>query len=333
MASALERAWYRPGSWAWILLPLSWLFRFLAARRRRRLQVAAKPAVDVPVVVVGNIAVGGTGKTPLLLSIIQYFRDNAAKPAVISRGYGGKAEHYPCPVSVSSTTREVGDEPMLFAGLCPVVVDPERDRAARYIHQNTDCSVIFSDDGLQHYALRRDVEIAVIDGGRGFGNGYCLPAGPLREPPERLREVDMVVVNGRRKPGFKIDNPCVFEMEIAPVRFRNLASNEQIAASDWTMEKTVHAVAGIGNPQRFANTLRQLGLNPTLHAHPDHHNFSGEEFRFEDDRPVIITAKDAVKCRDVTAENVWVLDIEARLPEAFFQRLQQLVEKAAASKY
>ncbi len=333
MASALERAWYRPGSWAWILLPLSWLFRFLAARRRRRLQVAAKAAPDVPVVVVGNISVGGTGKTPLLLSIIRYFRHVSVSPAIISRGYGGKAEYYPCPVTVASTTREVGDEPMLFAGLCPVVVDPERDRAARFIHQHTGCDVIFSDDGLQHYALRRDVEIAVIDGERGFGNGYCLPAGPLREPPERLREVDMVVVNGEPSLDLKIDNPWVYAMEIAPVRFRSLASQEEIDAESWSLEKRVHAVAGIGNPQRFVKTLRKLGLNPELHAYPDHHNFTGEEFQFDDARPVIITAKDAVKCREAAADHVWVLDVEAKLPEAFYLRLQQLVEKAAASRH
>ncbi len=333
MSSPLERAWYRRKSWSILLLPLTWLFRLLAAWRRRRLLAHRASPLDVPVVVVGNISVGGTGKTPLLLSIVSHFLSIAGQPGVISRGYGGKADHYPCQVSSASSAEEVGDEPLLYASLCPVVVDPNRDRAARYLQDNSDCRVIFSDDGLQHYRLQRDVEIVVVDGERGFGNGYCLPAGPLREPPERLREVDMVVVNGQKNPGLKIDNPHVYPMEISAVRFRNLVHGELIDVEKWNHDKNVHAVAGIGNPQRFTNTLRQLGMNPELHAYPDHHSFTGEEFRFDDARPVIITAKDAVKCDRLAGENVWVLDVEARLPREFFQRLQHLVEQASQAAH
>ena len=328
MKSALERAWYRPNSWSRVLLPLSWLFCLVANARRRHLEAKAGSAIGVPVVVVGNISVGGTGKTPLLLSIIEAFKQQGYRPGVISRGYGGKSACYPCQVTAESNSDEVGDEPLLYAGLCPVVVDPDRDRAARYLKEHTDCNVIFSDDGLQHYGLKRDVEIVVIDGQRGFGNGYCLPAGPLRELPRRIREVDCVVVNGEHKPGLQIENPHCYPMAIQPQQFRNLKLDSGIAANQWANDEHVHAVAGIGNPQRFVRTLQQLGLKPELHAYPDHHRFSGEEFIFSDQRPVIITAKDAVKCTSVVNENVWALDVTADLPPAFFELLRQKVDAA-----
>ena len=324
--SALERAWYRPGSWAKALLPVSWLFNSLAAHRKRKLLALPKQPIDVPVVIVGNISVGGTGKTPLLLSIIDYFIEQGFQPGVVSRGYGGECDHYPCAVDTQSNSGEVGDEPLLYASKCPVVVDPNRDRAVRYLLDNNSCDVIFSDDGLQHYKLQRDVEIAVVDGQRGFGNGYCLPAGPLREPPQRLQSVDYVVINsGSFELGFS--HPNVVAMSVEPLQFRNPVREQVVAAHEWQRDKRVHAVAGIGNPERFVCSLEQLGFEVELTAYPDHHVFTGDEFLFGDQQPVIITAKDAVKCTALLNENVWILDIAAVVSSDL---LQQLAEQVAA---
>lgn len=329
--SALERAWYRPKSWAQLLLPLSWLFCRLANFRRRRLLSQPRTPIAAPVIVVGNISVGGTGKTPLLLTMIDYFLEQGYRPGVISRGYGGKSDIYPCRVTALSSSSEVGDEPLLYVDKCPVVVDPDRDRAARYLLENSDCNVIFSDDGLQHYSLRRDIEIAVVDGQRGFGNGYCLPAGPLRELPERLQSVDFVVVNGKKNPALQIDNSHIYEMQIEPQQFRSLTFGGRVPANKWANETRVHAVAGIGNPQRFVVTLQQLGFEPELHAYSDHHQFTGDEFNFADNRPVIITAKDAVKCKGLVNDKVWALDVKATLPAEFLDQLRQKIDAVQSS--
>ena len=325
--SALERAWYRRGSWAALLLPLSWLFTGLSGFRKRRLQKKVRPPFSVPVVVVGNISVGGTGKTPLLLSIIDYFTGQGFRPGVVSRGYGGKCLSYPCLVTPGSVSSEVGDEPLLYAGKCPVVVDPDRDRAVHYLLQQQDCDVVFSDDGLQHYAMQRDIEIAVIDGQRGFGNGFCLPAGPLREPPERLQTVDFVVVN-TASGDFFLSHPGRYEMAIGALAFTRLGDQKVIDAHAWSGDKKVHAVAGIGHPQRFADTLQRLGFDVELHAYPDHHVFTGSELLFEDRKPVVVTAKDAVKLVDfdpgTVDVDIWSLSVAARVDEHF---LQQLVQK------
>ncbi|MDX2349092.1 MAG: tetraacyldisaccharide 4'-kinase, partial [Porticoccus sp.] len=196
ISSSLEQAWYRHNSWALLFLPFSWLFRGVAATRRYYHQkVAPSPSLNVPVIVVGNITVGGTGKTPLLLALVAHFKQQGYRPGVISRGYGGNASEYPLRVTTESAAAEVGDEPLLLASACPVVVDPDRYRAAQFLLEQTDCDLILSDDGLQHYRLPRDIEIVVVDGGRGFGNGHCLPAGPLREPVSRLTQADFVLIN------------------------------------------------------------------------------------------------------------------------------------------
>ncbi len=335
---SLEKAWNRPVSWALLLLPLSWVFRFVACLRRNFYQrLSPKKPLSVPVVVVGNISVGGTGKTPLLISLVNWLSEQGYRPGVISRGYGGNASHYPMFVTPESAAKEVGDEPLLLAGACPVVIDPDRYRAAQSLLAQTDCNLILSDDGLQHYRLPRDVEIVVVDGERGFGNGQCLPAGPLREPVGRLKSVDFILVNGSNK-GCVINR--AYSLSIKPKQLRHLASGEvcDVTAYEniegqadgfklpqWQFGRAVHAVAGIGNPHRFVTTLEQLGFDVQLHAWPDHHNFEGDELLFEDALPVIITAKDAVKCHGLANDNVWVLDISA-VPEAeFLEKLNDRV--------
>ncbi len=323
ISSALQQAWYRPGSWGSLLLPVSWVFRGAAVLRRYQLQhFRANTPLPVPVVVVGNISVGGTGKTPLLASLVTHFRELGYRPGIVSRGYGGHATQYPLMVTQDCLADQSGDEPLLLSSLCPVVVDPDRYRAACYLLAHTDCNVLFSDDGLQHYGLPRDIELVVVDGERGFGNGHCLPAGPLREPLSRLSEVDFVLVN-ETVSGLELAGAETFHVEAS--QLRHLASGRIIAADQWVGERRVHAVAGIGNPGRFAHSLELLGFTPELHALPDHHLFKGDELHFDDDLPVIITAKDAVKCASFASDNVWVLDVVADISSQFLTRLAQRV--------
>jgi tetraacyldisaccharide 4'-kinase len=330
---SLERAWNRRFSWTLLFLPLSWLFRFMASLRRSYItQIAPSPSLNVPVVVVGNISVGGTGKTPLLITLVRWFQQQGYHPGVISRGYGGQSLQYPVLLTSKSLASEVGDEPLLLASTCPVVVDPNRYRAATLLVEQTNCDLILSDDGLQHYRLPRDIEIVVVDGERGFGNGQCLPAGPLREPVSRLKQVDFIVING--KPFDQSIKPVFIEksydLSLEPVRLRHLLTGKTCLPEQYDFGHQVHAVAGIGNPQRFVKTLEQIGLDVQLHAWPDHHEFSGMEFKFDDDLPVIITAKDAVKYLHKDNEppwmhRVWVLDVAAKTDTVFLEKLTETV--------
>lgn len=354
---ALERGWYSPFSWTLLLLPLSWVFRVIACLRRYyRLQLKPTKPLSAPVIVVGNISIGGTGKTPLLLTLIHWFQEQGYRPGVISRGYGGTAPQYPLLVKPDSMATEVGDEPLLLAKGCPVVVDPNRYRGATHLLEQTDCNLILSDDGLQHYRLPRDIEIVVVDGQRGFGNRQCLPAGPLREPVSRLNQADFILVNGAGPDEFFRDNSGLasfslstsglntFVIEIKAISLRHLGTGESLEITSdvkaldelglsklkkWRGGYKVHAVAGIGNPQRFVTSLKQLGFEVLLHAWPDHHRFTGDELDFDDDLPVIITAKDAVKCGEVSNDNVWVLDVMAK-PEAEF--LEKLANQVVSLK-
>lgn len=321
--TALERAWYRPRSWSLLLAPLAWLFSSVARRRRRWLQ-ARQESLRLPVVVVGNITVGGTGKTPLIIALVKALQARGYRPGVISRGYGGTAPSYPFMVTRHSDPAHCGDEPLLIAISCdcPVVVDPDRLRAARHLESHGDCEIILSDDGLQHYRLPRNLEIIVVDGDRVLGNGWCLPAGPLREPAARLREADFAIVNGGNA---VLDHPRQYRMFLQPLRFRRLNGNE-IRSPDNPPGDSVNAVAGIGNPTRFARTLASLGLAVKLHPFPDHHRFVASELVFNDGRPVILTAKDAVKCHDLSAPDLWVLDVAATLENSGLNTLVEAIE-------
>ena len=338
ISTLFEQAWYRRFSWALLLLPISWLFRAVVTLRRCYQQkIKPNPSLNVPVIVVGNISVGGTGKTPLLLALVSHLKEQGHRPGVISRGYGGSASEYPMLVSTKSNAAEVGDEPLLLATACPVVVDPDRYRAAKSLLEQTDCDLILSDDGLQHYRLPRDIEIAVVDGERGFGNGQCLPAGPLREPVSRLQCMDFILTNGRGS-NVSLEGSSFFSVE--PTQLRHLVTGKQCSPSPSSLDQSsgignshhkVHAVAGIGNPQRFSKTLEQLGFDVQLHAYPDHHDFRGDELQFDDNLPVIITAKDAVKCTDIINDNVWVLDVSAKPDTDFLDKLTQAVHNLKES--
>lgn len=339
-ASSQERwlaAWYGGRRWIFWLLPLGWLFCALTLVRRFWLRRFAQGKLDVPVVVVGNITLGGTGKTPLLLALVEHCKARGLKPGVVSRGYGGRAPAYPYTLHAHSSATEAGDEPLQIyqQSRCPVVVGPDRLACARQLVA-LGCDLILSDDGLQHYRLGRDLEILVVDGERGFGNGQCLPVGPLREPLSRLAEVDLLVVNGTSSVDLPDKAPLPYAMQLAPLGWRRLLNDEPLPLDHLSSGTCVHAVAGIGNPARFYRTLEQLGLCPQPHKFPDHHVFSAADLRFTEPLPLVMTAKDAVKCRgfaQASGETGWyALDVAAQLPADFWSALDARLDALLESQ-
>lgn len=337
LQQTLVQAWYAPRSWVQLLTPIAWLFRLFAAFRRFVLQALYQGrAFAVPLAVIGNISVGGSGKTPLIIGMVRALHKRGYKVAVISRGYGGKALNYPLEVKTDTPVEECGDEPLLLKRqleeyACSVVVDAKRKRAAEFVVDNCCCDLILSDDGLQHYKLHRDAEIAVIDGARAFGNGHCLPAGPLREPISRLAKVDFILTNGvLKKP---LDSMSNFQFMLEPQAFRNLQSGEVVAANSWNYSPIVHAVAAIGNPQRFAATLESLGLEVILHAVDDHKPLHSDLLNFNDANPVIITEKDAVKLRSVKNQHIWVLETDLSLDDVFLDDFLESIKLTPNREY
>jgi tetraacyldisaccharide 4'-kinase len=303
----LARHWYRASPVSVALAPLGWLYCALAMLRRALYAAGLLRHVRLPlaVIVVGNITVGGTGKTPLVIWLARWLRQSGYRPGIVTRGYGGRAREWPQMVQADSDPASVGDEPILLArhADCPVVADPDRVRAARTAMAGG-CDVIISDDGLQHYRLARDVEIAVVDGDRRFGNGRCLPAGPLREPVGRLAAVDARVTNGAAQAG-------ELAMQLVETRFRALDSDRDWPVAEFRGRRA-HAVAGIGNPQRFFDHLRRLGVEVIEHAFPDHHHFTPVDVGFPDALPILMTEKDAVKCASFAGARMAYLAVEAR---------------------
>ncbi len=317
--------WYtKPAIIAWLLMPISAVFRLLVAVRRlayRRgwLRVQRLP---VPVIVIGNLTVGGTGKTPLTIALVQLLRARGYHPGVVTRGYGGQRHAAPCEVSAAADPYQVGDEPVLLARHCPVVVDVRRPRGARHL-MALGCDVILADDGLQHYALGRDIEVLVVDGERRFGNGCCLPAGPLREPPARMQTGDFIVANGQGLPG-------EYTMQLHTPRVVAVYDPQQAQPLAAWRGQSVHAVAGIGHPERFFRRLRAAGLQVTAHAFPDHHHFRRSDLQFPDTQSILMTEKDAVKCRSFATGRYWMVPVEVELPDALVTalaaRLSQIVQ-------
>lgn len=320
----LEHHWQRDTLISRLLLPLAWLYGAVVALNRYLYAAGWRPShkLTVPVVVVGNITVGGTGKTPLVAAIVRQLVGQGWQPGIITRGYRGRAKSWPQLVTAYSDPLQVGDEPVLLASRSrvPVVADPNRVRGARWLLAH-ECDVIVSDDGLQHHRLRRDFEIAVVDGERRFGNGRCLPAGPLREPPARLARVDAVVVQGTADAG-------EWSMRLAPTVFRRVTDPEAGAPLDAFRGQKAHALAGIGYPPRFFRLLRELGVDVIEHPFPDHHTFQRRDIEFAEPYPIIMTEKDAVKCRQFAGEDAWYLAVEAQLDTGFGEWLQQQLRKA-----
>lgn len=321
-----EDAWYKEMYISAWFMPLSMIYVDAVRLRRWMYRTGRLPSsrLPVPVIIVGNLTVGGTGKTPLVVWMVAFLRQQGYKPGVISRGYAGdaKANQAPLAVTIDSDPALVGDEPLLLVRrcACPVVVGADRPAAAEYLLSHNDCDVIVSDDGLQHYALQRDIEIVVIDGDRRFGNGYCLPVGPLREPQERVKEVDLVVVNGGDE---LLDGE--FAMQCRGDSLVNLKTAERKPLADFAGQ-ACHAVAGIGNPKRFFKQLAASGLSCDCHAFPDHYAFSASDLRFKGDNPIIMTEKDAVKCSGFAEPQHWYLPVDAVLPETFSEQLLTLLK-------
>lgn len=315
----LDAYWYNQNPVAWLLLPIAALYCLLVFIRRNlyRCGILKSYKVSVPVVIVGNITVGGTGKTPLLIALCELLRSEGYKPGVISRGYGGDFEGERL-VKEGDSAEMIGDEPCLVHARtnCPLVVGRNRVAAADLLLANSDCNIILSDDGLQHYRLQRDVEIAIVDSTRQFGNGYCLPSGPLREPVSRLNSVDIVIDHfSESEVNIREDN---FSLKFSDAI--NLKTNESISL-DYFKSSPIHAIAGIGHPKRFFNQLRRSGLEVIEHEQADHHRFTNTDVQFDDDLNVLMTEKDAVKCLGFTESNLWYVPVSAELSNSFKKNL------------
>ena len=315
MRSRIEAMWYGRRGPVW-MVPLSGLYGLVMAFRSvlYRLGLRHRIKVGVPVVVVGNLTVGGTGKTPLVAWLSTHLAAVGMRVAIVSRGYGGKARGV-TRVTLHSRPSEVGDEPLLLARRAQATVFIGRDRVGAAKAAVADgADIVLSDDGLQHLALVRNCEIVVIDGQRGFGNGSLLPRGPLRESPRRLRRVNAVVINGALKPGFQLPgflSRTAFTMQMRPGDARPVAGSGQLRSLASFRGTGVHAVAAIGNPQRFFDMLREAGLTLYEHPMPDHHDFKAGDLDFGDSLPVLMTEKDAVKCAAFADARCWYVPVTA----------------------
>ncbi len=315
-AERLVNAWYQGHPALCLLRPLEWLYRAVVRRKRRRFVAGLSPSyrAPVPVIVVGNITVGGTGKTPLILYLIEHCRARGLRVGVVSRGYGAQPPSLPWRVTAEQSAREAGDEPLLLVQRSGValMIDPDRARAVQALLSAESLDLILCDDGLQHYRLARDLEMVLIDAARGLGNRRCLPAGPLREPQERLQSVDALLWNGASS-----DSHEGFGFTLQPTALVNVASGERQALDFFPPGQALHAVAGIGNPQRFFRTLEALNWQPIAHAFADHATYSAAALAFSPSLPLLMTEKDAVKCRAFAQPDWWYLAVDARPSPAF----------------
>uniref|UniRef100_A0A7C1X0J5 Tetraacyldisaccharide 4'-kinase n=1 Tax=Pseudomonas graminis TaxID=158627 RepID=A0A7C1X0J5_9PSED len=309
-------AWYKGHPALALLRPLECLYRRVVNRKRARFLAGQGNSykAPVPVVVVGNITIGGTGKTPLILWMIDHCRARGLRVGVVSRGYGAKPPSLPWRVLPQQPAEHAGDEPLLIVNRTgvPLMIDPDRSQAVRTLLAEESLDLILSDDGLQHYRLNRDLELVLIDAVRGLGNRRCLPAGPLREPVERLHSVDALLYNGAAA-----DRDDGFAFQLKPSALVNLVTGERRPVDHFPPGQQVHAVAGIGNPQRFFNTLEGLHWRPVPHAFADHAVFSAQALSFTPALPVVMTEKDAVKCASFAAPDWWYLAVEAVPSPAF----------------
>ena len=309
----LQQFWYRANPWIWLLSPLSLLFWLVSHGRRALYSNGLLPRYrpDVPVIVVGNISVGGNGKTPLVIWLVEMLREAGYRPGIVSRGYGGQAKQYPLRVTPDVTARECGDEPKLMFERCqcPVAVDPDRRAAVKLLLSSGEVNIIVCDDGLQHYALARDIELVVLDGERRHGNGRLLPMGPLREGLWRLKRVDAVICNGG------LAAVGEYPMQLKPEAPRPLDPDSQALPP----QGEIDALAGIGYPPRFFKTLQLAGyrLRQTV-SYADHQDYSATELQQQfAELPLLMTQKDAVKCRSFARDNWWYLPVSAELPRSF----------------
>ena len=321
LALKLEEAWQRPARWLLLLSPLEWLFALVTALRRWAFRHGWRRSrrPGVPVIVVGNITVGGSGKTPVVIALANALRDTGYEVAVISRGYGGSASGVTA-VATNSSAAQVGDEALLIAQSFPGRVYVGRERAAVAERAASEgAEVIVSDDGLQHYGLARDIEIVTVDAAAGFGNGHLLPVGPLREPLRRLGEVDFLLERGGSDPHSALG--------YRPGHWRRLHGEERRSVDAPGFGPPVHALAAIARPGRFFKTLCDLGLEPREHPLRDHQPLDASLFESLHDLPVVMTAKDAVKCPPLDRTDAWVLHMETVFPDGFMAALRDRIAR------
>ncbi len=327
----ITQAWYQKRRWIYLFTPLELVYRGIVAIRKRLYKHGlfkhAHPGIAV--VVVGNLTVGGTGKTPVVIEIVNYLKNKGWNPGVISRGYGGSNKNYPYLVDAKSSAENCGDEPVLIYRNTNVnvVIDKDRLRASKLLKAQG-CDIVVSDDGLQHLALERDFELLLIDGKRGFGNQRLLPVGPLREPVSRVVECDFVLTNG-------VDNRCVDHLNsdcfpITADYLCDIETKKQFPLS-WLENKEIHALAGIGNPNRFFDLLKQLGSKPICHPYPDHHDYQMSDIP-NDKKSIVVTEKDAVKLEKFNLLDCLMLKISAELPQNFYHKFDSFLENIS-NKY
>jgi len=319
---SLDYYWYESSPVNWLLLPLSAFYRLVIGIRRLlyKFKIKKSISVDVPVIVIGNIVAGGSGKTPLLISLCEYARKKGFVPGVVSRGYGGNFTGLK-QVTNTDDAILVGDEPLMIHQKIdvPVVVGSDRVAAINLLLKENSCDVVFSDDGLQHYRMSRDFEIAVVDASRQFGNGFCLPAGPLREPISRLSEVDLIIYNAT---GVSSTEPYFYSLQFSNAEPLNGGESKLLSSFE---QKTVHAMAGIGNPTRFFNQLREKGIAVIEHAFSDHHQYILDDFVGWQKDCIIMTEKDAIKCSGLPLPDAWVVNANAHMSPALEVQLDNLL--------
>lgn len=328
----IEKLWYGKNKSFWLLLPFSLLYGFIASVRRQlyTLGVLKSWQSPVPIIVIGNLSAGGNGKTPLAISLIEALKSKGLKVGLVSRGYGGKSDHYPLVLDEHTGTEQAGDEPVLIFQRThiPVAVAPKRVDAVKALLESYQLDVILTDDGLQHYALARDIEIVVVDGKRQFGNGWWIPAGPMRERRERLKSVDLIIINGDSTGDIVNQFPDkTFTMQLLPGHVVNLLTNQQCELSSL---HHICAIAGISNPKRFFDMLIKMKADLVhTESFADHQNFTLPllEKVVENNQTLLMTEKDAVKCRQFALPNWWYLPIDAVIPNQAIEKIYSLLEE------
>lgn len=338
----ITKAWYGGLPWTWVFLPLMFIYGWVVHRKRKAFLKRPSAKLSVPVIVVGNITAGGTGKTPVVQSIVRHLQAEGWSPAIVTRGYGAQLKDFPHIIDSQDSVALVGDEPYMMAQSLgvPVVVDPQRNRAAQLCISSDaiQADVIICDDGLQHYGLNRDIEICVIDGARGLGNGQLIPVGPLREPQSRLGTVNYVLFNGVGEHAKILSNTIMAahkpkvdcaEFELSPKQWVNVKSGETVPITGLNGAQVGErplALAGIGNPQRFFNTIARLGIEATTKAFPDHYEYCSEDFSQDSlgrYTSLLMTQKDAVKMSQIATDNMWYLEVSAAIPSGLLQALTE----------
>lgn len=319
----LTKYWYQKKTHPLLLptIPFEYLFRGLVTSRRYYYRHQRKTQFPVPIIVIGNITVGGTGKTPMVMALAEMLKAQGKRVGIVSRGVGGSKHKRPHIVSVRDHAHDVGDEALLYAQLnVPIVIGIDRVRAVKKLLEMFDVDIVLSDDGLQHYRMHRDLEIVMVDAARDFGNQRMLPAGPLREPTSRLQRVDYVVYTEGHK-------AKELSLHFEPKHCHNIYDQRVLSLKD--MPRKIHAVAGIGNPERFFAMLTQWDFEVIPHVFKDHYHYRENDLKFNDERPIVMTAKDAVKCQHFRNTKLWSLIVKpvvsATFEKLFLHRVRQLL--------